>query len=125
MKTGFKPYLSFIMAFVLCMGLVPMHSFADTPGGMSGSGTPSDPYIITTLAQLDAVRNNLSANYKLGADINATETAGWNGGAGWVPIGEGDNNPSFTGVFDGAGHVIRGLTIHRPGSSNVGLFQKI
>ncbi|WP_079911359.1 InlB B-repeat-containing protein [Paenibacillus sp. 32352] len=119
MKAGLKQYISFIMALVLCMGLMPMRSFADTPGGMSGSGTQSDPYIIMTLAQLNAVRNNLSANYKLGADINAAETAGWNDGAGWLPI------PSFTGVFDGAGHVIRGLTIHRPDSMNVGLFQEI
>lgn len=39
----------------------------------SGSGTVSDPYIITTPEQLDMMRQNLSAHYKLGADIDLSE----------------------------------------------------
>ena len=36
----------------------------------SGSGTEGDPYIIMTADQLDEVRNELDAHYRLGADID-------------------------------------------------------
>jgi len=36
----------------------------------SGNGTSSNPYIITTPAQLGEVKNSLSASYKLGADLD-------------------------------------------------------
>ena len=42
----------------------------------------------------------------------------WNGGDGWVPIGE--SNDSFDTTFDGGGHTIANLFIRR--SPNVGLF---
>ena len=82
----------------------------DTPGGNTtfagGSGTAADPYLISTPAQLDAVRNNLSAHYKLTSDINL---AGWD----WVPIGSipYSGAVSFTGVFDGNNHIIKNMSI--------------
>ena len=42
----------------------------------------------------------------------------WNGGGGWIPIGE--SNDSFDTTFDGGGHTIANLFIRR--SPNVGLF---
>lgn len=57
-----------------------------------------------------------SGKYALGCDIDASATATWNSGAGFNPIA------GFTGVFDGLGHVIAGLTINRPGTDYVGLF---
>ncbi len=68
---------------------------------------------------LQAMNTNLSGNYALGKDINATVTSGWNAGAGFVPIGNGTTN--FTGKFDGLGHTISNLTINSIGS-DVGLF---
>src|SRR5262249_12056046 len=52
---------------------------------------------------------NLSGNYCLVANIDATATANWNGGAGFIPIG--DPSHPFNGVFDGMGMTINGLVI--------------
>ena len=66
------------------------------------------------------------ANYRLGADIDATPTRGW-GVFGFKPI---DN---FTGVLDGCVtkecnggvYVVRGLYINRTSGNNIGLFSQI
>ena len=59
----------------------------------------------------------------LAQDIDCSCTAGWNSGAGFVPIGN-SSNP-FTGTFDGGGHKITGLYINRPSTDYVGLFGTI
>ncbi|MGG3452565.1 S-layer homology domain-containing protein [Paenibacillus rhizolycopersici] len=124
-----KRFFIGLMVLSLVLGVPPMAVFADPEGlAMAGNGTAGDPFIVTTLDQLDEVRGNLTAHYRLGADIDASATAGWDGGAGWMPIGErgsGDSSKQFTGVFDGAGHVIRNLTINRPSQDGVGLFGMI
>ncbi|WP_204350789.1 hypothetical protein, partial [Klebsiella variicola] len=56
----------------------------------------------------------LSASWTLAADIAAAGTGGWNGGAGFKPIGDGVTG--FSGSLDGAGHVVSGLVINRPGA---------
>ena len=43
---------------------------------------------------------------------------------GFVPIGDGDNDP-FTGHFDGRGHEIRGLAVDRVAAHSVGLFASL
>lgn len=86
----------------------------------SGAGTESDPYQITTLSQLDEVRNDLDAYYILMNDIDASATVGWNSGAGFEPIGDWSN--AFIGTFDGQGYEISGLYIYRPSAVTVGLF---
>jgi len=93
---------------------------------MDGEGTEEDPYIVTDVEELQAVNDDLDAYYVLGNDIDASETASWDAGAGFKPIGDRDSGDRsqgpFTGVFDGDGHEIIGLTIDRPGENNVGLF---
>jgi filamentous hemagglutinin family protein len=74
----------------------------------------------TTGSDLQGINGNLAGRYVLGADINASATTGWNGGAGFDPLGTGGLR--FTGVFDGLGHRIDGLFIDRPSTQNVGLF---
>lgn len=75
-----------------------------------GSGTREDPYLISTPDQLNAIRQGLDKHYKLANDI---DLSAW---GDWMPIGgeelerHGDPTP-FTGSLDGAGHVIRGMTI--------------
>jgi len=69
---------------------------------------------------LQAVSQNLSGNYALGKDIDATGTSLWNSGAGFMPIGDDINR--FTGIFDGLGHKITGLTINRSDTNYIGLF---
>jgi len=78
--------------------------------GASGSNTGAD---------LQGIEGDLTGAYVLGSDIDASATAGWNAGAGFMPIGQG---AAFSGVFDGLGHTITGLSINRPGTDYVGLF---
>ena len=51
---------------------------------------------------LQAMATNLTGNYALGKDIDASATVGWNGGAGFTPVGKSTN--TFTGNFDGQKH---------------------
>ncbi len=81
---------------------------------MSGSGTETDPYVITSGEELSQIRNNLSAYYVLGNDIDLTVDTR-NGGDlslksancpddfGWESIS------GFSGSLDGKGHTIKGL----------------
>jgi filamentous hemagglutinin family protein len=75
--------------------------------------------VIQTLAQLQAINDDLLGRYVLGTDINASATSTWNGGKGFQPIGQGASN--FMGVLDGLGHQVSGLYINRPTEYEVGL----
>ncbi|MGZ3240988.1 MAG: two-partner secretion domain-containing protein, partial [Burkholderiaceae bacterium] len=75
--------------------------------------------LVNDVNHLQAINTNLSGNYALGRNIDASATASWNGGAGFVPIGQ---NTNFNGQFDGLNHTISDLHINRPTESNVGLF---
>ena len=86
-----------------------------------GAGTEGNPYQIETLDHLNNVRNYLSAHFIQIADIDASPTSTWNGGAGWVPIGTSFSD-NFTGVYNGNGHTISGLFINRPSTNYQGLF---
>jgi len=83
-----------------------------------------NPTIITSsinnLHQLQLMSMDLTANYTLGADIDATATSTWNSGAGFVPVGT--LSTPFTGSFDGLGYTISNLTINQPTSNHIGLF---
>ena len=75
----------------------------------------------TTGADLQGMNGDWARNYALGADIDASATAGWAGGFG--PIAPSTTRiDGFTGRFDGLGHVIDRLTIDRPSNNYVGLF---
>ena len=78
----------------------------------------TDWQLIYNVQQLQAidVAINLNKNYLLINDIDASATSGWNGGAGFNPIG------TFRGVFDGNGHSITNLYINRSATDDVGLF---
>jgi hypothetical protein len=111
--------VAFLCAVVLVIS-VPLHGrFASGFSG-SGSGTAEDPYIITTVGQLQEIKNNPTAHYVLGNDIGASETINWNGGAGFEPVGTSTN--MFTGSLDGRRYRITDLYIDRSGTDNVGLF---
>jgi hypothetical protein len=77
------------------------------------------PYVwVSDIGALQAM--SLGGTYALQKDIDASATAGWNGGEGFAPLG--NVSTPFTGVFDGLGHTVTGLAIHRPGTDYVGLF---
>ncbi len=94
------------------------------PGAVSGgSGTPQDPYRIATCVELQNVGNFPEAAYVLLRDIDCAESAEWNEGAGFFPLGFYDFG--FSGSFDGAGHEISHLLIRRPSTDYQGLFGKL
>jgi filamentous hemagglutinin family protein len=74
----------------------------------------------TTAGTLQGIQGGLAGNYALGSNIDASATAGWNSGAGFTPLGNG--NQAFTGAFNGLGHTISGLTAIQPTGENIGLF---
>jgi len=86
----------------------------------NGSGTESDPYQITTVEQLQEMNDDLSANYILMNDIDASDTENWNDWKGFYPIGRGTDG--FTGRLDGQGFSIDSLVIRMPDELVVGLF---
>jgi hypothetical protein len=58
---------------------------------------------------LQGINGALGGNYALGSNIDATGTSGWNGSAGFTPIGY---SAPFGGTFDGLGHTISNLKIN-------------
>jgi len=89
-----------VLALALCLSLGGTALQADAFAG--GSGTPTDPFIITTAAHLDTVRFELSSHHRLGGNITLA--------GNWVPIGTAAT--PFTGSFDGNGHSISGMSIN-------------
>ena len=69
---------------------------------------------ITNAHQLELMGLNLSADYTLANDIDASETTNpsgvWNLANGFVPVG-GNGSADFTGALNGQGHTISNLTI--------------
>jgi hypothetical protein len=92
---------------------------------MNGDGSSSSPYEIRTASDLQAMQEDLSANYIVVNDIDASGTVNWNNGQGFNPVGTYDveqANSEFTGSFDGQNHTISNLSINRLDDNNVGLF---
>ena len=92
---------------------------------LGGDGSIITPYQLADIYVLQGVGGTgmLGHHYILANDIDASATSGWNGGAGFAPLG--DDTTMFTGTFDGLGHTISNLTLNRPTESNIGLFGSI
>ena len=80
------------------------------------------PQPIRNYNELNAIREDLTQNYYLACDIEIPE------GEEWVPIGASsadDADPArFSGILDGKGHAIKGLTI-RNAKAFKGLFGRM
>ena len=102
----------FLSTLIFCMfskfGMIEAFAFSG-----SGAGTSASPYEITTRAQLEEVKNNLSAYYKLVNNIDL-------GNVEWTPIGA--QKTPFTGIFDGNGYIISNLQINKGTVDYIGLF---
>jgi filamentous hemagglutinin family protein len=87
-------------------------------------GVIEDYTVITDEAGLLAVDSGMTGNYVLGSDISVATTP-------WAPLGNatGDfafGTTGFTGIFDGLGHTIDGLTRgNTANSTGIGLFGQI
>ena len=106
-----------------------------------GGGTEADPYQISTIAHLNAIRDNsglsgenyLDDHFVLLNDLDFTghryNADDEENAKGWLPIGhdinkdmDGFQGTEFTGSFDGGGYVIRNLSISRGSEDFIGLF---
>ena len=82
---------------------------------VGGNGTAENPYQISNVSQLQNMSADLRAHYTLINDIDASETASWNGGAGFTPIspdtypGQGYGATPFEGSLEGQGFSISNL----------------
>ncbi|ACF13998.1 GLUG domain protein [Chloroherpeton thalassium ATCC 35110] len=99
-------------------------SFAQTAVAPDiGDGTEGNPYQIATwqnLYWLSIHSDQWGKHYKQVANIDIGGI-GSIGGSGWSPIGN-SGVTAFTGVYDGNGKTVYGLTIDRPVTDYVGLF---
>ena len=133
-----KKVLSILLALALCLSLLPTAALADETGGTGasgeaaqmpaysgGSGTKDDPWLISSVEDLQLLANTINDGKAAGFDANAA--AGGKGVAGnyygyyfkqtkdldlsgienWDPIGySGGQDLYFAGHYDGDGHTI-------------------
>ncbi len=100
--------------WVQAEGKMPSYVVSQTVG-LAGSGTESDPFIISSPDDLQAISSDDTENayYKLTGDIDLTEWIETNSPTdGWIPV-------TLRGTFDGDGHTVSGLWCN---SDNGGLF---
>ncbi len=92
-------------------------------GDVTGGATLTAYMLVNNVYDLQNMENNLSGDYALGTNINASATASWNptlvNGAtvdeGFFPVGPGPYvNDGFSGDFDGQGHSVSSLYILNP-----------
>ena len=108
-------------------GTIKDGTFNGTPALITGSGTETDPYQISTAEGLkwfrDKVNNAKTSDETkicavLKADIDLNNEP-------WTPIGIGEDTGKedlpYSGTFDGNGHTISGLNVYY-GDKNGGLF---
>ncbi|MCL2486495.1 MAG: hypothetical protein FWE86_02705, partial [Oscillospiraceae bacterium] len=110
MKKTAKKLVAAFLFVLLILTVFPVMTASAAAGFAGGSGAAANPYLIETAQQLDAVRKNPKASYKLIADIDLTDflsdkPTGWDA----IPSSRGSSNKSFSGSLDGDGHVISGL----------------
>ncbi len=82
-----------------------------------GSGREEEPFLITSVTQLDKVRYYPDAHFLQAANLNFSK---YKKEQGWLPIG--NEQEQFTGSFAGNGYKIFNLAINRPEQMYIGLF---
>jgi len=75
--------------------------------------------LIDNVDKLQCMNQSVGDDYRLTGDIDASGTSSWNGGNGFVPVGNASS--PFTGSLDGDGHVVTGLTVDNTSKSDMGL----
>ena len=86
------------------------NNFSTTLGS---DGSVTNYTVITSMTSLQAINSNLTGNFALGSDLNAS------GFAGYVPIGS--SSTPFSGTFNGLAHTISNLSVSTS-TDNGGLF---
>jgi hypothetical protein len=120
LKMGFYDYEIFDNVYADYIS-IPV-TVQDSDAFAGGQGTKADPYLISTVNQLNLVRCHENKYFKLINNLNMA-------GVDWNPIGQGGSsneravNP-WRGNFDGNGKIISNLTVDSE-SRRVGLFGDI
>lgn len=89
---------------------IEMYSLPFTKFAAGGDGTAENPYLISTLGDMQQMKTEPTANYRLAADIDMTGYP-----TTWTPV------ENFTGTLDGDGHTLSNFVIGSE-TSEVGLF---
>ena len=125
----FKKIITFALVLALCAGMISAFALTSSAAEYDGgTGTPVDPYIISSEASLKALAEAVNGGetymgvyFELGNDIILTSN--------WTPIGLFDDSDAtnkidlqFCGNFNGKGHEISGLNIVSTEHASVGLF---
>lgn len=108
---------------VVAAALLSTRTHAQQAVVPAGSGTPEDPFRITSASELlwMASGSQSSVVFQLAGDIDLSETATWPSG---FP-GIGATSPGFGGILEGAGFTLRNLTVRRGTTNEAGLFRRI
>jgi hypothetical protein len=83
-------------------------------------GNPRQVSSLANLAWISYTAGALDQNYILVNDIDLSDAASWDNGAGFTPIASLD--APFTGSFDGDGYTLSGLTINNADKEYLGFF---
>jgi hypothetical protein len=127
-----KKIYSFVFSFLLVLSLLNgSNIFLASNLFDGGDGSLENPYLISSVEQLENIRLDLSASYALTNDIDLSDLIGtldepnldFNGGKGWLPLG--DFETQFSGNFDGRGYHISNLFILGESEGLYGLFGNI
>lgn len=112
-------------------GIINGGTFNGTPDHITGSGTETDPYQISTAAGLKWFRDKVNDAKNAANNIEDTKICAELtkdidlSGEAWTPIGIGGafyaGMPPYSGTFDGKGHTIKNLSIDSS-AHYVGLF---
>lgn len=126
------PYLFSASDFKINSGVMPTPN-AEFLRAQGGNGTVASPYLIPDIYSFQGIGSNahtLSSSWFLNQHMlvpGNVGSVGWNGGLGFVPIG--NNTLPFSGNFDGGiihgwgiGGSLGGLVENWPTLDNVGVF---
>jgi hypothetical protein len=117
-----------ILILVLQLGQAFAQTYCPSQSTDCGASRPhkarNGNVVISNVCDLQAIQTTVKTNYSIvpenhSQEIDATCTATWNGGAGFVPI-----SGVFVGKLNGNGFPINGLVIHSS-SASTGLLQHI
>ena len=121
MKNLYK-LTTLLIAVTLSTGLMAQTS---TPPSNyeTSDGSSGDPYFISSLDNLywlSQTSSDWDKYFKQTTNIDASTTSGWDGNAGFSPIG--NSTTKFTGSYNGQNYTISNLFIYRPSTNFIGLF---
>ena len=95
-----KRIISLLLSLILIFSALPLSALKTGASPfMGGDGSEANPYLVSTPEALDAVRDYPDSHFRQTCNINILQSGNWN------PI------KSFSGIYDGGGYSIIGLTI--------------